>query len=483
VGKCRPADIRALWWLPASQGDASRTPALWPAPGGLAECAGMSRRSTALLTGEAALLAAALAVAALTSTRDDWRPPGLVVVLLGLALATDLFAVSHEGQRISGSFLALVLAMALLGPAPAVAIGVASVLVDHVRARNPPARLLTNLATFATFPLIGALIVRWADVAPRDSAFPVLVFAVFLVTNLINFVMIAGDHAVHERVSPVRDFRAIFLPVLPSEVISALLCALVAAIYVRTGVPAMTLMVVVLVVFQYLLRALLLSRERAARLAALQLGVLVSMIETLALRDRMTARHSAAVARYAAAMADALDWPSGHRELVHTAGLLHDVGKFAFPDSILLADQKLTPEQREAVKAHPADGARLLRRLDGYGPVADVVLSHHERWDGLGYPRGLAGEAIPAAARVIAVADTYDVLTARDSYRKPVSAADAVAELRRVAGGQLDPELVEVFADLVTRGALSFGHGDDVDFEHELGFERLVRAHALPGTG
>jgi putative nucleotidyltransferase with HDIG domain len=443
----------------------------------------MSTRSRALLASEAALLAAALAVAAATSTSADWRPPGLVVVLLALALGTDLFAVSHEGQRISGSFLALVLAMALLGPAPAVAIGVVSVLADHVRARNPPARLLTNLAAFAIFPLIGALIVRWANVPTHAAGFPALVFGVFLVTNLINFLMIAGDHAVHDRVSLAREFRAIFLPVLPSEVISALLCALVAAIYVRTGVPAMTLMVLVLVVFQYLLRALLLSRERAARLAALQLGVLVSMIETLALRDRMTARHSAAVARYAAAMADALGWPRQQRELAHTAGLLHDIGKFAFPDSILLADARLTEEQREVVKAHPGDGARLLRRLDGYAPVADVVLSHHERWDGAGYPRGLAGEAIPGAARVIAVADTYDVLTARDSYRKPVSSEAALAELRRVAGRQLDPELVEVFAGLVTRGALSFGHGDDVDFERELGFERLVRAHALPGLG
>jgi hypothetical protein len=75
------------------------------------------------------------------------------------------------------------------------------------------------------------------------------------------------------------------------------------------------------------------------------------------------------------------------------------------------------------------------------------------------------------------------VLTARDSYRKPIPPEDAVAELRRVAGTQLDPHLVAVFTGLVTRGELSFGHGDDVDFEHELGFERLVRAHALPGTG
>jgi putative nucleotidyltransferase with HDIG domain len=245
----------------------------------------------------------------------------------------------------------------------------------------------------------------------------------------------------------------------------------------------MALMVVVLLVFQYLLRALLLSRERADQLARLQIGVLVSLIETLALRDRMTARHSAAVARYSSAIAGALGWPREQRELAHTAGLLHDIGKFAFPDEILLADRRLSAAQREAVKAHPSDGAQVLRRLDGYGTVADVVLSHHERWDGTGYPRGLAGEAIPAAARAIAVADTYDVLTARDSYRKPVSPEAAVAELRRVAGTQLDPAIVEVFAGLVARGELSFGHADDVDFEHELGFDRLVKAHALPGTG
>jgi putative nucleotidyltransferase with HDIG domain len=268
--------------------------------------------------------------------------------------------------------------------------------------------------------------------------------------------------------------------VLPSEVISALLCALVAAVYVRTGLPALALMVLVLLAFQYLLRELLLSRERALRLAALQLGVLASMIETLALRDRMTARHSAAVARYAGAMAGALAWPRDQQELAHTAGLLHDIGKFAFPDSILLADSRLTDEQWELVKAHPADGARIVRRIDAFAPVADIVHAHHERWDGRGYPRGLAGEQIPPAARLVAVADTYDVLTARDSYRKPVGKQEAIAELRRVAGAQLDAQVVEVFAGLLTRGDLSFGHGDDADFEQELDFVRRVRAHAQP---
>jgi putative nucleotidyltransferase with HDIG domain len=243
----------------------------------------------------------------------------------------------------------------------------------------------------------------------------------------------------------------------------------------------MALMVFVLIGFQYLLRELLLSRERAERLAALQLGVLVSMIETLALRDRMTARHSAAVARYARAMARALGESAEYEELTHTAGLLHDIGKFAFPDSILLAPSRLTADQWDAVKRHPEDGAGIVRRIDGYGPVADVVLAHHERWDGTGYPRALAGAAIPLASRIIAVADTYDVLTARDSYRKPVSSELAIVELRRVAGSQLDPEVVETFIELLTAGDLSFRHGDDADFEAELGFGQRVRAHALPG--
>jgi putative nucleotidyltransferase with HDIG domain len=253
---------------------------------------------------------------------------------------------------------------------------------------------------------------------------------------------------------------------------------LVAFVYARSGFAALSLLVVVLFVFQYLLRELLLSQERAERLASLQIGVLTSMIETLALRDRMTARHSAAVARYARAMAIALGRPAAEQELAHTAGLVHDIGKFAFPDSILLADQPLSEGQWEIVKRHPADGARVVRSVDGYGPVADIVLSHHERWDGAGYPHGLAGDEIPLAARLISVADAYDVLTARDSYRQPVSAATAIAELRSTAGSQFDPQVVEAFAGVLASERLSFGHGDDADFEAELAFEHRVRAYA-----
>jgi putative nucleotidyltransferase with HDIG domain len=442
----------------------------------------MSRRSTWLIVGEAVLLLVAGVVAAVVSTAADWRPPELVAVLLALAVGSDLLAVRHKAQRISGSFLALVLAMALLGPAPAVTIGVASVLVDQLRARNPLPRFITNLATYATFPLIGSLLIQETagalSLQEDDVGFSLLVLGGFLVSNLLNFLGIAGDYAFHTRGSLAHEFRTIFVPVLPSAVVGALLCVLVAFVYARSGFGALSLLVVVLFVFQYLLRELLLSQNRAERLAALQLGVLTSMIETLALRDRMTARHSAAVARYARATAIALDRPAAEQELAHTAGLLHDIGKFAFPDSILLADRPLTEEQWQLVRRHPTDGARIVQRVDGYGPVAEIVLSHHERWDGAGYPRGLAGEEIPLPARLIAVADAYDVLTARDSYRQPVAADVAIAELRRVAGAQFDPQVVEAFAQVLASEHLSFGHGDDADFEAELAFEHRVRAYA-----
>ena len=101
------------------------------------------------------------------------------------------------------------------------------------------------------------------------------------------------------------------------------------------------------------------------------------------------------------------------------------------------------------VKLHPEQGAKLVARIEGYGPVAEIVLHHHERFDGGGYPTGIAGEQIPLGSRIIAAADTYDVMTSRDSYRRPVSSEAALAELRRVAGTQLDPQVVEAFERMI----------------------------------
>ena len=196
----------------------------------------------------------------------------------------------------------------------------------------------------------------------------------------------------------------------------------------------------------------------------------------------MTARHSAAVARYSREIAAAAGLPEEDQELAHTAGLLHDIGKFVLPDRILKGDVELTEADWIEIRKHPYEGARIVSQIDGYQPVGDIILAHHERPDGLGYPQGLRDGDIPELSKVIAVADTYDVLTARDSYRRPVSTFEAIAELRRSAGTQLDPRYVEILADLLVDKDLPYRHGEDADFETELALDRRIHEYATAGT-
>jgi putative nucleotidyltransferase with HDIG domain len=271
---------------------------------------------------------------------------------------------------------------------------------------------------------------------------------------------------------------------------AALMTVGVAYIYVQVGLAGVALFGVVLVTFQYLLGALLVSQQRAEelelrskQLASFQVGMLSAMLRTLDLRDQMTARHSAAVARYSRAIAQRAGYSRREEELVHIAALLHDIGKFILPDRILKANVPLTDEDWMLIKRHPQQGARVVSSLDGYGPVAEIILAHHERIDGKGYPRGLAGDEIPELARIISVADTYDVMTARDSYRTPMSSYDAIVELRRVAGKQLDARFVEVFIELLEGKDVSFQHGEAADFEKELALESRIAETASPGGG
>ena len=298
--------------------------------------------------------------------------------------------------------------------------------------------------------------------------------------------MIAGYGCYVERTTFASKLQ-VLPPVLPSEFASAMLAVAVAFIYHVIGIAAIALFGVVLITFQYLLGQLLLSQQRAdelekrsKQLASFQVGMLSAMLRTLDLRDQMTARHSAAVARYSRAIAQRAGFSRQEEELVHIAALLHDIGKFILPDRILKANVPLTDEDWMLIKRHPQQGARVVSSLDGYGPVAEIILAHHERIDGNGYPRGLAGDDIPELARIISVADTYDVMTARDSYRTPMSSYDAIVELRRVAGKQLDARFVEVFIELLEGKDVSFQHGEAADFEKELALESRIEETADP---
>jgi putative nucleotidyltransferase with HDIG domain len=318
----------------------------------------------------------------------------------------------------------------------------------------------------------------------------VLVFGTFLLALAMNFSMIAADACYVWRTSFISRVREALIPLLPSELAAALMTVGVAYIYHQIGISGVALFGIVLITFQYLLGALVLSQQRAEdlevrtkQLASFQVGMLSALLRTLDLRDQMTARHSAAVARYSRAIAKRAGLSKQEEELVHISALLHDIGKFILPDRILKANVPLTDEDWMLIKRHPQQGARVVSALDGYGPVAEVILAHHERIDGKGYPRGLRGEEIPKLSRIISVSDTYDVMTARDSYRTPMSSHDAIVELRRVAGQQLDAEFVDIFIELIESDDVSFQHIDSSDFEKELSLESRIAVTASPEDG
>jgi HD-GYP domain-containing protein (c-di-GMP phosphodiesterase class II) len=169
------------------------------------------------------------------------------------------------------------------------------------------------------------------------------------------------------------------------------------------------------------------------------------------------------------------------QELAHTSGLLHDIGHFALSDRVAERGRTLTEEDWLAIQRHPGLGADMLKDLGMYGPVAEIVLAHHERIDGRGYPGGLSVAEIPEIAKIIAVAEVYDTLTASDTYRTRMSSFEALRELRRVSGSQLDGRYVEVLAGLLSGEGIEYRHADAADFDTELDMERRIREAGAGG--
>ncbi len=443
-------------------------------------------RRRATVIAQSVLLAVAVGVTVLVSDADQWSPLAMVGLLAVLVLGSDFIVLDAKRFRIGGSFLGIVLAMATLGPAPAVALGLAATAVDGFRTRPRPrgTYLLNNLATHATFPLLGGVLLMAVHGSPAlgRGGYALVVFAVFIGANVLNFTMIAG-HTVWLRGGSLKElFRTVYLPVLPWELATASITAMAVWGFELYGAGVIGLFGVALGVCQLLLRALLQGHahgeeveRRNDQLDVRHEGMLALLLETLTLRDPSAARHAAAVARYAHELARVAGLSDRECAVVHTAGLLHDIGKQALPDHLLLGRSELHPDERRLVERHPADGARVLLRVEGLGEVATAVLAHHERMDGRGYPDGLSGDDIPMVARILAVAEVYDALTAPDSYRLPVTAAEAEEEMRRVAGTQLDGRLVFLFLTQVLRHGEAEPDGRVADLEAELLAQRRMR--------
>ena len=186
-------------------------------------------------------------------------------------------------------------------------------------------------------------------------------------------------------------------------------------------------------------------RERTRELEEAQLEIVTRLAVAAEYRDDNTGEHTRRVGRNAAAIAHALGWPEDEVQLLFTAARLHDVGKIAISDLVLHKPGKLTPEELALMKTHAMIGARILS--GGRSPLLqlaeEIALAHHERWDGKGYPLGLSGDAIPLAARIVAVADVLDALTHERPYKRPWPVEEALAEIGRQSGHHFDPHVVK----------------------------------------
>ena len=187
------------------------------------------------------------------------------------------------------------------------------------------------------------------------------------------------------------------------------------------------------------------------RLSQSMIGTAEALAAALEAKDSYTADHARSIAGLAVDVGRQLSLPESVIEDLRYAGIFHDLGKIAMPDSIINKAGPLTDEEWEIVKRHPATGAEILAPVPFFYGVRTIVRHAHEHYDGGGYPEGLAGEQIPLGARIVLAVDAYHAMTSDRPYRKALSAEEACAELRECSGTQFDPEVVDALLSVLDR--------------------------------
>ena len=203
------------------------------------------------------------------------------------------------------------------------------------------------------------------------------------------------------------------------------------------------------------------------RLRRASLSFATALVATLDARDQYTAGHSAAVAIYARDIAKRIGMSEEQQELVHLCGLVHDIGKIGLPAGLLEKPGPLTLEERRQMEQHSEIGERILRNVDDYSEIADVVRAHHERIDGMGYPDGIHGDEIPLLARIIGVADAYDAMTSDRPYREALPSRVARMRLAQAVGTQFDTAVVAAFEAILATADENYRSGRGSSFMRE----------------
>ena len=426
-------------------------------------------------------IAACVAIAIAQAQIDYAATSSVSIVLLVTAVAAGLAVVPMPGRAsISAAFLVVMLAAAFLGPTSACVCALIAELASSIKLKTPRYAIAFNSLGAMLPALVGANLIR--AIAPQVASTSTFYAAVALagfVSLTFNFAIVA-TYQQHFRGDRVLTPH-VFWEYMPSHALNIALAVAGTSIYLKVGLGGIVFALVAVFAFFYMAHLLEQSRHRAEQYVSLSWGVLAGLMRSLDTRDQRAARHAAAVARFARDMAQAVGMSDEECELGHTAGLLHDIGHFALSDRVAERGRTLTDDDWVAIQRHPELGADMLKDLGTYGPVAEIVLAHHERIDGRGYPQGLPAEEIPEIAKIISVAEVYDTLTAIDTYRTRVSSFEALRELRRVADTQLDSRYVEVLAQLLSGEGVDYRHADAADFDTELDMERRINEAGAGG--
>ena len=378
-----------------------------------------------------------------------------VLILLG-ALATNFpvaVAPRYKADAAPAVYLAAVL---LFSPAAAVAVIASSQLLGEgvlCLRRNPatgnhrrqPIDLIFNTSQLMLAGGFSALTYR-ALATGTDLPAAILAGAVMYgVSTALTF----GAVGLHNRRHPVEIWSEVAAADVKQAVALYVAGYLLAVLAVGRPWLALVMMVPVGAIQVALARSVQLNEQTIAAVEA--------MADVVDRRDPYTYEHSQSVAGHAVRTARRLRLPDKEVELIRLAARVHDLGKIAIPDEVLHKQGRLTPAEFELMKKHPETGAEILAKFPEYRRGRELVLAHHERMDGLGYPRGLVGAAIALGARIIAVADSWDAMTSDRPYRKALDAGVALGELMRGRGTQWDADVVDAFAETLA-GTLPATH-------------------------
>ncbi len=402
------------------------------------------------------------------------EPFGLAAVVMLTALCEGLSVRLYFDGRVSVSFVGTLVGGLLFGPIGCVLAGATVAMTGYFVANRNPRKLVFNfgLHTFASFVAGSTMAALGTTSTSYDIRQPVDAIVGGLVGGLILFAIDAWAVSAIISITSGRPARAAykdnFAWLLPHYAVLGVVAGGLAVTYGELGIAAIAVLALPLLMSRYSISQFVeRTRENVLRLersneqlqgAYIEIrsmsdelrdaytGTLESLVTALDVRDQETRGHSVRVAQHSLDIARMLGINDDEELLtVYRGALMHDVGKIGVPDAILLKPAKLTEEEWEFMRRHPALGYRILAQVPYLRPAAKIVLAHHERWDGDGYPRRLKGEDIPLGARIFAICDTYDAIISDRPYRQGQSPDAALAEILRCAGSQFDPKVVEAF--------------------------------------